>query len=387
MIGGGPAGSACAAELAAAGRQVILLERQRDPCDKVCGEFISQDAILHLEALGLDLLALGARPITAVRLAAGRRTAAVALPFSAFSLSRRVLDEALLRRAEGAGVDVRRGRRVCRLEPVDEAKGAPLWRAHVSGGPPVHARTAFLATGKHDMKDWSRPPTAQSDLVGLKMHWRLKPAEAEALAAHVELTLFAGGYAGLQPVENGRANLCLIVKKHVFLNCAGRWDRLLEILRGDCPLLATRLAGAQACWSAPLAIAALPFGHMHRREDGLWRLGDQAAVIQPFTGDGMAIALHSARLAAACYLGGCDAASYHERLRRDVAAALGLATTLSRAALERPLLQSLLPLAASLVPGVVATIARATRTSSRHASLPGTSDAPTTSPPRRHVRV
>jgi len=117
VIGGGPAGAALATRLARAGRKVVLVEREAGPTDKVCGEFLSREAGLYLASLGLDLPALGAVPIDAVRLCAGGHVAAVPLPFAATSLSRRVLDEALLRRAASAGAMIRRGVKVSDLSP------------------------------------------------------------------------------------------------------------------------------------------------------------------------------------------------------------------------------------------------------------------------------
>lgn len=356
VVGGGLAGAALAIALAGAGHRIILLERKREPCDKVCGEFISREAALYLEALGVDLLALGAEPITAVRVCAGDRQATVDLPFPALSLSRRTLDEALLERAAREGVEFRRGCRVRALEPDNDG-----WHAQVEGSEGVTAGTAFLATGKHDLRGWKRPATAQSHLIAFKLHWRLRPRQAAALSTHVELTLFPGGYAGLQPVERNRANLCLVVDKQVHAAHGGRWDRLLGAIAESCPMFGDRLAGAEPCREAPLAVAALPYGHLHRSSAGPWRLGDQAAVIPPFTGDGMSIALHSARLAAACFLRGENAGRYHDRLRRDVRRSIGLATLLSRALVGRQSLQPLLPLAARRLPGLITGLAAATR--------------------------
>jgi len=90
IVGGGPAGAALAIRLAGAGREVVLLERTAGPSDKVCGEFLSAEAIGHLDALGIGPAALGAVPIETLRLACGGQTAAVRLPFPALSLSRAV---------------------------------------------------------------------------------------------------------------------------------------------------------------------------------------------------------------------------------------------------------------------------------------------------------
>src|SRR4051812_42457646 len=74
VIGGGPAGAAAACRLAQAGRPVVLAERSSGPHDAVCGEFLSGDAALLLQAVGVDLPVEAPR-LDRVRLAAGGRVA------------------------------------------------------------------------------------------------------------------------------------------------------------------------------------------------------------------------------------------------------------------------------------------------------------------------
>ncbi len=115
IVGGGLAGSAAAILLARAGRSVTLLERTRGPHDKVCGEFLSGEALHDLHHLGIDAAALGATPITSFRLHHRHHCKQRPLPFAAASLTRRVLDEALLQRATEAGAVIVRGGAVERL--------------------------------------------------------------------------------------------------------------------------------------------------------------------------------------------------------------------------------------------------------------------------------
>jgi flavin-dependent dehydrogenase len=323
IVGGGPAGAALAVLLARAGKAVVLLEREAGPHDKVCGEFIGCEAADNLAALGLDLPALGAVAIRRVRLAARGAAAEAPLPFPAFSLSRRRLDEALLALAAEAGAEVRRGVRVRGLEP--RGRG---WRLAIEEAAGLEADTAVLAVGKHDLKGRRRPPGLHPGLVGYKMHLRLAPAQTAAQTAAldgaVELCLFPGGYAGLEPIEDGLANLCLAT------NAPAAWPRVLDRVLAACPRLAERMAGAQAIWPRPLAIAAIPYGHVARGSDGLWRIGDQAAVIPSFAGDGLGIALHSARAAAAAYLGGLGPAAFQRALAADLGLQVRGAALLSR---------------------------------------------------------
>jgi flavin-dependent dehydrogenase len=388
VIGGGIAGAALAAHLAQAGRRVLLVERRDGPHDKVCGEFISGEAALYLDDLGVDLAALGAVRMRVVRLAARQRVATVPLPFPAFSLSRRALDEALLHAACERGAQIRRGRGVRALARRDGA-----WVAQLDGGETVAADEVFLATGKHDLRGWKRPSGTQNDLVAFKLHWRLAREETASLGAGVELVLFPGGYAGLEPVEGGLANLCLVVRQRQFAALGRRWDTLLASLRAASPHLHGRLAGALACASRPLAIASIPYGHVATGGRGPWLLGDQAAVIPSFSGDGIAIALHSARLAADVHLAGGTADEFQRRLARDVAGQVRRATWMSRL-LVRPAGQVVAAAAARLLPDIVAGIARTTRIPGdciRCARdvplLPMTAALPVTPVPARYVAL
>jgi menaquinone-9 beta-reductase len=296
--------------LARAGRRPILLERERAAHDKVCGEFVSGEAARLLADLGIDPAALGAAPLGRVRLLRGaRRCAEAALPFPAWGLSRRRLDAALLDAAERQGAEVRRGVAARGLGSDGTVR--------LPGGDELRGDSVFLATGKHELRGAEREAGAEK-LVGLKLHLRLVPAQAVLLADTVELHLLRGGYAGLQPVEDGIANLCVIAPAMRF-GAAGRSAAaLVEALGAEAPRLADRLRGAESLWLRPLAVARVPYGHLHRPAlgdlPGVFRLGDQAAVIPSVTGDGMAIALHSAALAAAAP----DARAYHARLARDL---------------------------------------------------------------------
>jgi flavin-dependent dehydrogenase len=359
VIGGGPAGAALATRLAATGREVVLLERSAGPVDKVCGEFLSGEAVASLASLGLDLPALGAVAIDAVRLCVGDRVASVPLPFRAVSLSRRVLDEALLDRAAAAGATIVRGTKVNALSRV----GA-VWKARTASGLEIAGRNVFLATGKHDLRSHRRPSGLQHDLVAFKLHWQLAADQMAALDGHVELLLFQGGYAGLQLIESGRANLGLVIRRRRLLALGQRWERVLEAMRTECAQLDTRLFDAVPCSSRPLALSAIPYGYVLAHTDGLWRLGDQAAVIPSFTGDGMSIALHSADLAASTYLRGGTAQEYQQRLAHDVRHQVSVAMFLSRRLVRRPG-QLAIVTAARMWPSLMVAIASHTRISDR----------------------
>lgn len=357
IIGGGPAGAALATRLARAGREVVLVEREAHAVDKVCGEFLSREARLYLAALGLDLVALGAVPIDAVRLCDRDRITTVPLPFAALSLSRRALDEALLGRAASAGAVIQRGAKATELSRTGAG-----WTARLEDGSAISADAVFLATGKHDLRGHRRPRGPQDDLVAFKLHWRLAPRQAAELERHVEIVLFDGGYAGIQPIESGGANLCVLVRRRRLRALGQSWSGLLAAMFAESAHLSARLEGAQPSWARPLALSAIPYGHVRRRAGGLWRLGDQAAVIPSFAGNGISIALHSAEVAAATYLEGGCADAYQRRLSHDVKWQVLLASVLSQG-LVRKAGRATLGAAATLWPGLMATVAFRTRVS------------------------
>lgn len=355
VVGGGLSGAALAYHLARAGRDVTLIEREMGPHHKVCGEFMSFEVLHYLRRIGLDPGALGGKPITAVRLAGGGEPVSCKLPFPAFSLSRFRLDEALLARADVAGASLLRGISVRALE-YDNG----IWRARLANGDAIEGRDAFLATGKHDLKARRRPPGLQNDLIGLKLHLRLDAQHRAELAGHVELVLFEGGYGGLELIEDEQANLCLLVQKARFAKAGNRWDRLLAEILIECPHLGRRLRHAAGLEDRPLAIAAIPYGFVRRQAADCWHLGDQAAVIPSFAGEGMAIALHSAQLAASAYIAGASASAFQTQLAEDVAAQVRRATWLSRL-LVQGWAQGLGLAGARLIPGLLGGIALSTR--------------------------
>jgi flavin-dependent dehydrogenase len=359
VVGGGPAGATAAARLALAGREVSVLEREAGPADKVCGEFLSSEACDYLAGHDVDVRALGAAPIRSLRLCRGEHVAEAALPFVAYGLSRRALDEELLVRAARAGAVLRRAARV-----IDLGRTASGWVARLDTGEHMAAPSVFLATGKHDLRSQRRPAGTQADLVAFKWHLRLSARQTASLAGCVELIFFDGGYAGLQPIDGGRVNLCLVIQRDRLRALGTRREQLLAALTMDTAPLRRRLDGAVSLWSRPMALSPIPYGHVQSQAMGLFRLGDQGVVIPSFTGEGISIALHSAELAAGMYLEGQSAQAFQSQLARDVTAQVRRASVLS-AAMIRPTGQAAIELAAQLWPGLMVRTVLGTRLSEK----------------------
>jgi flavin-dependent dehydrogenase len=342
-----------------------LIEREPTPRHKVCGEFLSGEALEDLHALGIDVASLGAVPLNQVRLAAARRAAEAPLPFPAASLTRKALDTALIAEAVAAGVHVERGRGVQALARTT----SNAWQATLDDGTTREASTTFLATGKHDLRGHARPKDPQQ-WVAFKMYFRLAPAQAAELADASELMLYPGGYGGIQPVEGGIANLCCVVQRRHLPREGHRWENLLAKMQLYCPHLAMRLAGAEPLLDKPIAMTHIPYGYIRRTtEEGLYCIGDQAAVIPSFTGDGISIALHTARCAANAYLAAQPATIFQAKLRSALLAQMRLAE-FAADGLNNPLARAVLPFCLRVWPGVMRVTAKLTRVTQPAAIAP-----------------
>ena len=334
ILGGGVAGCAASIALAREGRHVTLIEREMTSRHKVCGEFLSAEALEDLRTIGID----------------------------AASLTRKTLDAALIAEAIAAGVRVERGRSV---EALDRAAGN-AWQATLDDGTLREAPTVFLATGKHDLRGHTRPKDPEQ-WVAFKMYFRLAPAQTAELVRASELMLYPGGYGGIQPVEGGMANLCCVVQQRYLAGLGNRWENFLAKMQEDCPHLAMRLAGAEPLLAKPIAITHIPYGYIRRAtEGGLYCIGDQAAVIPSFTGDGISIALHTAHRAVAACLAGEPAPLFQATLKSALRAQMRLAE-LAAGGLNNPVARAVLPLCLRVWPGVMRATARLTRVA-QHAS-------------------
>ena len=348
ILGAGPAGCAAAIALARAGAAPILLDRDAEVRDSLCGGFLSWRTTAGLAHLGVDLRALGAHGVRRLRLFSGSLEAELALPAPAFGLSRCALDTALRERAvaSGAHLEIDTGRSV---------KGhVVLGRKRKWSG-----NGLFLATGKHDVRGLPRQRRSADPALGLRLRLPPDATRQRLLAGRIELHLFAGGYCGMVLQEDGSANLCLAVRK--------------SRLKGDPRGLVARWAEQSDAFAARLAsdwpdadfdsIGAVPYGYLARRTDpGVFRLGDQAAVIPSLAGEGIAIALAGGTLAADFWLRGGAAAApaYQSQFARYAAAPVKLAS-LAWTVAERPLLARPGVALAGRVPALVRGLMTGTR--------------------------
>lgn len=350
IVGGGPAGCAAVIALARAGARPLLLERDPVATEKVCGEFLAEDAARLLARLGLDLPGLGAVPIRRALLGAGRHATEMALPFAAWGLPRATLDAALLEAAVAAGAELRRGVAVAAAERVGEG-----WKLRLASGESLSAPRLVLATGKHELRGLKRQ--AGGGALGVKL-----PLLGAGPDSAIALLTCPGGYAGLQPRPGGGANLCAALDPRVagVAAAARSAGAFLDHVAGGSALAARLLAGLRPALPRPLAVAGVPYGFLHRGSGAgePFRIGDQAAVVPSFCGDGVAMALGSGIAAAGALGRDLPAAAHHAAWASGIAGGMRLAEMLSWLAAHAP---RLVVAGAALAPGAARWAARQTR--------------------------
>ncbi|RPF70651.1 NAD(P)/FAD-dependent oxidoreductase [Aurantiacibacter spongiae] len=313
ILGAGPAGCAAAIALAREGARPLLVDRDENVGDPLCGGFLSWRTVAQLRALGVDPPALGAHRVETLRLFAGGREACAALPEAAFGLSRQALDTAMRTAARHAGATIAFDA-VTRLERGMAIGRRSQWRSD----------SIFLATGKHDVRGQTRPREGDDIALGLRLRLPASAARARLIGGAIELHLFDGGYAGIVLQEGGSANVCLALRKSALARYGGSPDALFESLAAEHPALAERF-GDDWTTGRTDTIGAVPYGWIARETaPGLFRLGDQAAVIPSLAGEGISIAVASGVVAARHWSNAGEAAArayqhdFAARARRPV---------------------------------------------------------------------
>ena len=307
VVGGGPAGSSAAIELAQAGSRVLVLESKRMPREKLCGEFITSECQPALARLGVldELPALGARKITGLTLtAAGGRQ--ISTSFRAISgkadfaigLSRARLDQALFERARRAGAHCLEGFRVKRCL-FESGLPSGVRATSLSDGHTYTFKAPLIidASGRNSHLTVARGERAggrrSSRLYAFKAHLRGVDGVNDA----VELYFFRRGYGGLSRVENGLVNLCFIVSESTLKATAGDTTKILRETIMSNSVARDRLASArvEGKWHS---CGPLRFGRRRLGRDGIIAVGDASGMIDPFTGTGIQMALRTGEMVA-----------------------------------------------------------------------------------------
>ncbi len=318
VVGAGIGGSGLAKLLAERGWTVLLLDRNALPKHKVCGEFLSPESKVFLREMGLlnEVMALGPAEISRIRLHLdGGGRIELPLPKTAFGISRRKLDAALLDAAIRSGVHVLQSATVTEYVPcgagwtVTASVGRETRKFAAStviaawGGTPIRLKGGAPIGLKGDapigLKGGAAVRTERNrrraePSVGVKSHYIGNGFAEDA----VELYFFAGGYLGVNAIEDGKFNAAALLeqkdipRRHktvadMLEAAASRHSALGPLLSSAAPVPGTQAA------TAPVRIAQRPSAW-----GDIAHVGDAMGRIPPLCGDGMSIALRSAQLCA-----------------------------------------------------------------------------------------
>jgi flavin-dependent dehydrogenase len=289
VIGGGVAGSSAAYHLAKRGYNVALLEKTQVPHHKVCGEFLSFEAIDLIEEMGI-ILDQHVPRIKHFQLLSSQSKAGYTFPSPGRGISRYKLDEDLLGNAKEAGVDIFRGVSMRSYHRADQG----LFKV-VTHTDDFYARNLFLATGKHDHSKEHKRKGKDDSFIGFKTHMYSEPLN-QIFKETTVLFTFPGGYGGICPVENLRMNFCFVIDRKIYKSLNSDFAHCVAFLRRS--NLQLDLILEKSDFSEPVcAVGFIPYGYVRppSMDENIYFLGDQRAVIPSFTGDGMAIALNTAK--------------------------------------------------------------------------------------------
>jgi flavin-dependent dehydrogenase len=298
VVGAGPAGTSAAAVLAERGRSVLLLEKDLFPRHKVCGEFLSADALGSLERIGARQAVESAteeRITNGTLFLASGQAVAFTLPAAAIGVSRFRLDDLLATCAREAGADVRFNARVVSARRAGEMFHVRFTHRQVERE--AESRVVIGAWGRWDTLDRSM----ERGFLGRRARFfgwnRDFGGNTDFLAGRVHLYLFSGGYCGLSRVEKGAVNLAGVVSEAVWKR-AGGWTPVVDRARDLNRALDSDLARLTPGPIGYLGTGPVFFTRKPPVENDLLMAGDAAGVIDPFSGEGQAAALVSGILSA-----------------------------------------------------------------------------------------
>jgi geranylgeranyl reductase family protein len=281
IVGAGPAGATCAAFCAEAGLRTVIIEREKFPREKVCGDCLNPACWPVLRRLGLveKLYNLPHGKLDAVEFITIRgRQVSIDLPRgegSEIAVKRSLFDNLLLARARELGVAVHEGSTVTALSKT----AARNWKIDIVNQTIV-ARVLVGADGRNSTVARLRNllPTPAPERVALQAHVPLP----RNFGNRVVLQFLAEGYSGQAPVSEDELNLCLVGKPPTISSLRKWAERNFEIK----PAQPWRTI-------TPLTRAPVPPAH-----ENLFFIGDAARVVEPFTGEGIYYALRSGELSA-----------------------------------------------------------------------------------------
>ncbi len=294
IVGGGPAGSTCAAFCAAAGLRTLLLEREKFPREKVCGDCLNPSCWTVLRRLGIaertgqlphgtldavEFIAVGGQKVTVDLPSGGEREIAI---------KRSLFDYLLMTRARELGAFIHQASTITALagptmpyvNHVYDRRSNEHWKVETEKGESFSAHFLVAADGRNSTvaRLCNLLPRPARERIAVQAHIPLP----KKFGNRVVLQFLRHGYSGQAPVNPNELNLCLVSKPSQ-MPALRRWAEEQFGLSQNQP------------WRTitPLTRAAIPPAH-----ENLLLIGDAARVVEPFTGEGIYYALRSGELAA-----------------------------------------------------------------------------------------
>lgn len=287
IIGGGLAGLTAALHLNKVGLKVTLIEKDTYPQHKVCGEYISNEVIPYLEWLGLDIEHLAPALISDLLFTSNLgKSIQTKLPLGGFGLSRYTIDHYLYTELIRRKVNIVHDRvleiKFTNNQFTVETANNTFVAAYVIG--------AYGKRSAIDIKLNRSFINKQSPYLAVKAHYK-----ADFPNNVVSLHNFEGGYCGVSKVENDRLNICYLTSYESFKKHKNLLTFQENVLYKN-SYLKTIFENASDLFDAPLTISQISFEAKEPVNNHILMIGDTAGLIHPLCGNGMAMAIHSAKI-------------------------------------------------------------------------------------------
>ena len=289
IIGGGLAGLTAAIHLSKLGYLVTIVEKNGYPKHKVCGEYISNEVVDYFSWLGLDPILAKSQSISQFRLEIDKSNfCEVRLPLGGFGISRYLLDDLLYQKAKSQNCSF------IHETVSDITFSNNTFKVVLSSGLEVETAIAIGSFGKRSTIDVN----LKRNFIQKKSHWMAIKGHFKGQFSNdlVGLYPFNGGYCGVSKVENNLINICYIVQTKVFKKYKNIPDFEFHTLLKNEGLKAV-LDNSKAVFKTPLTISQISFDDKKAVENHVLMIGDAAGLIHPLCGNGMAMAIHSAKIA------------------------------------------------------------------------------------------
>lgn len=288
IIGGGLAGLTAALQLTQNSLKVLVVEKNQYPIHKVCGEYVSMEVVPYLESLGIELS--DAARIKTVEISnRNGKILRSSLPLGGIGISRYELDFRLYKKALSQGTTFLFGSAL----NIDYAQNT--FTVNLSENRFAEAAIIIGAFGKRSNLDKTLQrefTKKRAPWLGVKAHYSYSGFPDDLVGIHS----FDGGYGGLSKTETGAVNFCYLASYNNFKKF-GDIRTFNDRVVSQNPHLKALLTKGELLFTRPLTIAQISFERKQRVEEHVLMCGDASGLIHPLCGNGMAMAIHSARLA------------------------------------------------------------------------------------------